>query len=104
MFPSFCVRAVDTATTLPAFIKNLLAAMTDSRYRELSIIVSKGLTLLIRSNQMALEQATEEEEDEHGDGRGGMQKEESESESESESEEEIQESKIRDEDLGEEIV
>ena len=90
IFVSFCVCAVDTSTALPQYGKSLLGAMTDTQYRELSVIVCKGLTLLIRSNQMALEDTPEMSE--------------SESESDSESEEETQEAKIRDDDLGEEIV
>lgn len=90
IFVSFCVCAVDASTALPQYGKSLLGAMTDTQYRELSVIVCKGLTLLIRSNQMALEDTPEMSE--------------SESESDSESEEETQEAKIRDDDLGEEIV
>lgn len=90
IFISFCVCAVDASTALPQYGKSLLGAMTDTQYRELSVIVCKGLTLLIRSNQMALEDTPEMSE--------------SESESDSESEEETQEAKIRDDDLGEEIV
>ena len=88
IFVSFCVCAVDASTALPQYGKSLLGAMTDTQYRELSVIVC--LTLLIRSNQMALEDTPEMSE--------------SESESDSESEEETQEAKIRDDDLGEEIV
>lgn len=90
IFVSFCMCAVDASTALPQYGKSLLGAMTDTQYRELSVIVCKGLTLLIRSNQMALEDTPEMSE--------------SESESDSESEEETQEAKIRDDDLGEEIV
>lgn len=85
--------AVDTATVLPMYNKSIMGAMTDSTYRELSVIVSKGLTLLIRSNQLALEEE-EKKEDEQ----------EINSDSESETDAEIQEGKIKDEDLGEEIV
>lgn len=95
MFPSFCVCSLDAATILPAYSKNLFGAMTDTRYRELGIIVSKGLTLLVRSSQLAMEEETENMQGDESDG---------DSESDSESEEEIQESKIRDDDLSEEIV
>lgn len=75
---------------LPLYSKSIMGAMTDATYRELSVIVCKGLTLLIRSNQLALEDREESPEVEN--------------DSESETDPEIQEGKIRDEDLGEEIV
>ena len=84
--------AVDAMTMLPMYSKSIMVAMTDSTYRELSVIVCKGLTLLIRSNQLALEDQQESPEIE------------SENDSESETDPEIQEGRIRDEDLGEEIV
>ena len=80
--------AVDAMTMLPMYSKSIMGAMTDSTYRELC----KGLTLLIRSNQLALEDQQESPEIE------------SENDSESETDPEIQEGRIRDEDLGEEIV
>ena len=80
--------AVDAMTMLPMYSKSIMGAMTDSTYRELSVIVCKGLTLLIRSNQLALED----------------QQESPEIESENDTDPEIQEGRIRDEDLGEEIV
>ena len=92
MFGSFCVCAVDAMTVLPMYSKSLLGAMTDATYRELSIAVCKGLTLLIRSNQMALENREETPMNEND------------ASSDSETDPEVLEAKIRDEDLGEEIV
>ena len=56
LFASFCVCADDCATAVPAYCSSIIGAMTDKTYPELSITVCKGLTLLIRSNQLALEE------------------------------------------------
>lgn len=77
LFASFCVCADDCATAVPAYCSSIIGAMTDKTYPELSIIVCKGLTLLIRSNQLALEEKHEEkEEDEEEDSESMMSEEE----------------------------
>ena len=53
LFPSFCVSARDTASTLPQFSNSLLGAMNDKTYPSLSIRICEGFILLIRSNQLA---------------------------------------------------
>ena len=67
LFASFCVCADDCATAGPAYCSSIIGAMTDKTYPELSITVCKGLTLLIRSNQLALEEKHEEEEEKEED-------------------------------------
>ena len=67
LFASFCVCADDCATAVPASCSSIIGAMTDKTYPELSITVCKGLTLLIRSNQLALEEKHEEEEEKEED-------------------------------------
>lgn len=67
LFASFCVCADDCATAVPAYCSSIIGAMTDKTYPELSITVCKGLTLLIRSNQLALEEKHEEEEEKEED-------------------------------------
>ena len=62
LFPSFCVCAEDVQQTLPANYKTLLAAMNDTTYRSLAISICKGLTLLVRSNQRALNGSHDSEE------------------------------------------
>ena len=47
MFPSFCVCADDAAVAFEQFGNSILGAMTDRNYKELSVIICKGLTLLI---------------------------------------------------------
>lgn len=66
LFASFCVCADDAAAAFEQYGNSILGAMTDKNYKELSSIICKGLTLLIRSNQLALEnkQTTTEEEEE----------------------------------------
>lgn len=82
MFPSFCVCADDAAVAFEQFGNSILGAMTDRNYKELSVIICKGLTLLIRSNQLALEnqhEMNEEEEEEdssEGDSTSQMSEEE----------------------------
>lgn len=64
MFTSFCICADDAAAAFEQYGNSILGAMTDKNYKELSVIICKGLTLLIRSNQLALENSekvTEEE-------------------------------------------
>lgn len=55
MFTSFCVCADDAADALQQYGNSILGAMTDRNYKELSVIICKGLTLLIRSNQLSLQ-------------------------------------------------
>lgn len=80
LLASFCVCADDCATAVPAYCSSIIGAMTDKTYPELSITVCKGLTLLIRSNQLALEEKHEEkeekEEDEEEDSESMMSEEE----------------------------
>ena len=80
LFASFCVCADDCATAVPAYCSSIIGAMTDKTYPELSITVCKGLTLLIRSNQLALEEKHEEkeekEEEEEEDSESMMSEEE----------------------------
>lgn len=80
LFASFCVCADDCATAVPAYCSSIIGAMTDKTYPDLSITVCKGLTLLIRSNQLALEEKHEEkeekEEDEEEDSESMMSEEE----------------------------
>ena len=80
LFASFCVCADDCATAVPAYCSSIIGAMTDKTYPELSITVCKGLTLLIRSNQLALEEKHEEKEekveDEEEDSESMMSEEE----------------------------
>lgn len=67
LFASFCVCADDAAAAFEQYGNSILGAMTDKNYKELSSIICKGLTLLIRSNQLALENkqmTTQEEEEE----------------------------------------
>ena len=53
LFPSFCVSARDTASTIPQWSTSLLGAMNDKTYLSLSIRICEGFILLIRSNQIA---------------------------------------------------
>ena len=69
MFISFCIGADDAAAALEQFGQSILGAMTDKNYKELSVIICKGLTLLIRSSQLSLENGSgmnDEEEEEDG--------------------------------------
>ena len=76
LFASFCVCADDCATAVPAYCSSIIGAMTDKTYPELSITVCKGLTLLIRSNQLALEEKHEEKEEKEEDSESMMSEEE----------------------------
>lgn len=90
IFVSFCVCAVDASTALPAIRKESAGSDDGHAVSRAQRDRLQGPDAADRSNQMALEDTPEMSE--------------SESESDSESEEETQEAKIRDDDLGEEIV